>query len=176
MSDDSQGPSMAPTLLTTEEEFLTRAVDKWMKFQVGMWEHVNKKLEKEIKLSSVFSTSFRITVIFLSAAVTTISNIDSISRTIITITAGVLTALTGIEAYLSFSQRLSEARKQQREIEALRDRLRFEWFVQVEIEGTMEKRISSAKKLLERGPREYNEILTKYALKGDSGQKPQVNQ
>ncbi len=176
MSKDSQAPSMAPTLLTTEEEFLARAVDKWMKFQVGVWEHVNKKLEKEIAVSSAFAASFRVIVIILSATVTTISNIDSISRILVTITAGVLTALTGIEAYLSFSQRLSDARKQQREIEALRDRLRFEWFVQVEIEGNIEKRISSAKKLLERGPREYNEILTKYALKGEGGQKPEVNQ
>ena len=176
MSDTEQGPVFSPTLLTENEDFLVRAVDKWMKFQVGVWEHVNTKLEKEIRLASAFSVSFRLIVILLSSAVTTISNIDSISRTFITITAGILTALTGIEAYLSFSQRLSDARKQQREIESLRDRLRFEWFVQVEIEGNMEKRIAAAKKLLERGPREYNEILTQYALKGDSTQKPQVSQ
>ncbi len=43
---------------------------------------------------------------------------------------GVMTALTGIEAFLKFGEKQSESKKQQREIEDLRDELRFEWFTE----------------------------------------------
>lgn len=168
-------PTQNPKLLTTDQEFLERAVEKWLKFQTGMWENVNRKLEPEIKSSRRLSTTLRMTVIFLSAAVTTVSSIDTVTRTAVTLLAGVLTALTGVEAYLRAGERQSDAKKQQREIEALRDSLRYEWFVRVEVEGDLPKRLAAAKELLERGPREYNEILTKYALKADNPDKPHMN-
>ena len=83
--------------------------------------------------------------------------------------------MTGIEAFLRAGERQSDAKKQQREIEALRDRLRYEWFVRVEIEGDMARRLTAAKELLERGPRDYNEILSKYALKAENPDKPHLN-
>ena len=168
-------PALSPKLLTTDEEFLERAVEKWLKFQTGMWDNVNRKLEPEIKTSQRWSIALRVIIILLSAAVTTISNIDAITRNVVTITAGLLTALTGIEAFLQAGEREAAAKKQQREIEALRDKLRYEWFVRVEIEGAMEKRLIAAKEMLERGPNEYNDILTKYALKADNPDKPHMN-
>ena len=168
-------PSLAPRLLTEDRDFLVRAVEKWLKFQTAVWDHVNHKLEREVKSARRFSLLFRITIIVLSATVTTVSDIDGVPRTAVTVLAGALTALTGIEAFLRFGERQSEAKKQQREIEALRDKLRFEWFVTVEVEGETSERLKAARSLLQRGPEEYNSILTKYALKGDSGSKPQVS-
>ena len=128
-----------------------------------------------MKISRRLSILLRVTIIVLSAAVTTVSNIDVVSRTVVTIVAGVLTGLTGIEAFVRAGERQSDAKRQQREIEALRDRLRYEWFVRVEIAGDLTQRLAAAKELLERGPREYNEVLNKYALKSDSDNKPQLN-
>ncbi|HLF25732.1 MAG TPA: hypothetical protein VJG32_05305 [Anaerolineae bacterium] len=168
-------PSLSPKVLTTDDEFLTRAVEKWLKFQTGMWDHVNAKLNNLIRDNYNLSLTFRMTIILLSAVVTTISSIEGVSRTAVTLIAGSLTALTGLEAFLKCQERQIDARKQQREIEALRDKLRFEWFVKVEVEGDMQQRLAAAKALLEKGPQEYNEILSKYALKGGEGEKPQVN-
>ena len=168
-------PTLSPKILTEEEDLLTRAVHKWLNFQTSMWNQVNEKLESEVKTYSLWSVVFRVTIIILSASVTMISDIDRVPRTAVTVVAGVLTALTGIEAYLKFGEQQAEAKKQQREIEALRDKLRFEWFSEVEIEGDMEKRIKAAKRLLEEGPEAYNEVLNKYVLKAESDQEPQVN-
>jgi hypothetical protein len=168
-------PTLSPKILTEEKDLLTRAVYKWLNFQTDMWSQINEKLEREVKVYSLWSVVFRVTIIILSASVTMISDIDLVPRTAVTIVAGVLTALTGIEAYLKFGEQQSETRRQQREIEALRDKLRFEWFSEVEIEGDMGKRIKAAKRLLEEGPEAYNEVLNKYVLKGETDQEPQVN-
>ena len=111
----------------------------------------------------------------LSATITTISDIEIVARTTVTIVAGVLTALTGIEVFLKYSERQTDSRKMQREIEALRDELRFEWFNRVEIEGNMKDRLKAAKELLDDGPDAYNEILNKYVLKGEGGEEPIMN-
>ena len=44
-----------------------------------------------------------------------------------------------------------------------------------EVEGDLTKRLAAAKELLQSGPREYNELLTKYALKADNPDKPHMN-
>jgi len=168
-------PNLSPKILTEDKDLLTRAVHKWLGFQTNMWSQVNEKLEKEIKVYSRWSVIFRVTIIILSASITMISDVDLVPRTAVTIFAGLMTALTGIEAYLKFSENQAQAKRQQREIEALRDKLRFEWFSNVEIEGDMDKRIEAAKRLLEEGPEAYNDVLNKYVLKGKNDQQPQVN-
>ena len=168
-------PTLSPKILTEEKDLLTRAVHKWLSFQKNMWNQVNVQLEKEINVYTRWSLIFRLVIITLSASVTTISDIDVVPRTVVTIIAGVMTALTGIEAFLKFSERQSDSRKQQREIEALRDELRFEWFANVEIENDMKKRIRAAKKLLEKGPDSYNDVLNKYVLKAKNDEAPEVN-
>ena len=64
-------------------------------------------------------------------------------------------------------------KKQQREIEALRDKLRYDWMVHVELETDRKKQLDEAKRLLEVGPTAYNEILNKYAVSKE-GDKPQA--
>jgi len=168
-------PTLSPKILTDDKDLLSRAVHKWINFQTNMWSQVNEKLEKEVRVYSRWSVFFRVTIIILSASITMISDIDLVPRTAVTFIAGILTALTGIEAYLKFSEQQAVAKRQQREIEALRDKLRFEWFSNVEIEGDMDKRIEAAKRLLEEGPEAYNDVLNKYVLKGKNDQQPQVN-
>lgn len=168
-------PELSPKILTEDKDLLTRAVHKWINFQRNMWNQVNNKLQKEIRIYSRWSIFFRIIIIILSASVTVISDIEFVPRVAVTIVAGIMTALTGIEAFLKFGEKQSESKKQQREIEALRDELRFEWFTRVEIEGDMKNRIRAAKELLEEGPEAYNEILNKYILKAESDQAPEVN-
>ena len=85
VSDPEAQPS--PKLLTGDEEFLERAVEKWLKFQTGIWDNVNIKLEPEIKSSRRWSITLRLFIILLSAAVTTVSNIDTITRNVVTIMA-----------------------------------------------------------------------------------------
>lgn len=168
-------PTLSPKLLTDDKEMLVRAVEKWLKFQNSIWNQINLNLERTIKAQYRTATILRIVIICLSALLTTISNSNDIPRTVVTIAAGSMTALTGIEAFLKLNERQAEARKQQREIEALRDRLRFEWFVNVEVEKNMQERLSNAKKLLEEGPKTYNELLNKYALKAEGGEAPKLN-
>ncbi len=76
---------------------------------------------------------------------------------------------------MKFTDRQSEERRQQREIEALRDKLRYDWFVHVEIEPEMKTRLDAAKRLLKDGPEQYNEVLNKYALKAEGDPKPEAN-
>jgi hypothetical protein len=136
---------------------------------------VNGKLENEIHFSGVLSMWLRILIIVISAAITTMSSINGIPRVIITVIAGTLTALTGIEAYLKLSDRQSNARKMQREIEHLRDDLRFQWFNEVEVPdyaADFPKRLAAARDLLKEGPEQYNAILDKYAMKAEKGATP----
>jgi len=176
MTSNEQKPTLSPKLLTTDEEMLVRAVEKWLKFQTSVWDHVNCKLEPRISRIDTVGILLRIIIIVTSALLTTLSGIELISTTMISIIAGTLTALTGIEAYLKLNETETQFRRQQREIEALRDKLRYEWFVKVEIEGDMQKRLNAAKKLLEEGPNAYNEILNKYSLKAYNGGAPTLNE
>jgi len=168
-------PSLSPKILTDERELLERIVHKWLQFQTNMWNQVNISKEKEIRTYSHGALVFRILIIILSASVTVIADIDEITRTTVTFVAGFLTTLTGIEAFLKFGERQLDARKQQREIEALRDQLRFDWFVNVEVENDFKKRLAAGKELLEKGPDSYNELLNKYVLKAESREAPQAN-
>jgi hypothetical protein len=168
-------PQMSPKILTDEKEMLAKAVDKWIKFNQAIWGQVNGKLETEIRRSGVLSMWLRLAIITISAAITTMSSISDIPRVIITVVAGTMTALTGIEAYLKLSDRQSNARKMQREIEHLRDDLRFQWFNEVEVPDYADdysKRLDAARKLLLDGPEKYNQILDKYATKADKGATP----
>lgn len=174
-SKSTTQPALTPKLITDEKEILVRAAEKWLKFNQAVWDHINLKLQVNIERSGKASLGLRLVIIVLAAAITTLSDIEAVSRTFVTIIAGVLTALTGIEAYLKLGERHLETKRQQREIEALRDRYRFRWFVEVETEPDMEKRIHAAKKLLEEAPEAYNDVLNKYALKAEKGEAPQAN-
>jgi len=175
MSPDESKPVLSPKFVTDEKDMLVRAVEKWLKFQTAMWNQVNSKLEKQSVASGRWDVITRLAIISLSATLTTLSDWPGIEGGLLRVIAGVLTALTGIEAYLKLGEKQSSARRQQREIEALRDRLRFEWFVRVEVQPDMTKRLDAAKKLLEEGPREYNEILNKYYLKSSTNEAPTIN-
>ncbi len=162
-------------LLTDDKEMLVRAIDKWIKFNQGIWAQINNKLEVEIRRAGIFSIWMRVAIIIISAAITTMSSINGIPRVIITVIAGILTALTGVEAFLKLGERQSNARKMQREIEHLRDDLRFKWFNEVEVPdyaADFPKRLDAARKLLEDGPEQYNQILDKYAMKAEKGVAP----
>lgn len=168
-------PELTPKLLSDEKEVLIRAAEKWLSFHKCVWENINIKLENDIRRFGLISISLRLLIIILSASVTTISSMDEVQRKVVTISSGVLTALTGVEAFLKYGERQMETKRQQREIEALRDQIRYKWFVEVEIEPDMDKRILAAKKLLQEGPSSYNEILNKYALKAEKGEEPAAN-
>lgn len=174
-SDESPPSKMVLRILTDDKEMLERAVEKWIKFNQGIWGQVNGKLESEIQRSGTLAMWLRIIIIVISAAITTMSSITGIPRVIITVIAGVMTGLTGIEAYLKLGERQTNARKMQREIEHLRDDLRFQWFDAVEVPGKdvdYSQRLDAARKLLESGPEQYNQILDKYAMKAEKGATP----
>jgi hypothetical protein len=117
-----------------------------------------------------------VVITILSAAITTLSNIDEIPRTIITIIAGILTMITGIEAYYKFNERSFDAKKTQRELEALRDELRYAWFVDVEVgNGSLDDRLVHARKMLMNGSARYNEVLTKYVMESEKVEQPEIN-
>ena len=173
--DKNSKPKMSPRILTRDEDLLTQSVTKWMGFMNNLWSLVNIKLENQSRWNAAWGTTFRLLIILLSSSVTVMADLDQVPRSVVTIVAGVMTALTGMEAFLKFNERQLEARRQQREIEALRDELRFEWFARVEVEGDMKKRLKAARILLQSGPKDYNEILNKYVLKAEKGDAPSVN-
>ena len=162
---------MSIKLVTNEDEALQRAIYKWVKFQQSIWAQVAEKLEWPSRTCSRWSIILRVTIIVLSTALTTFSNLPEVPRNGITVTAGILTGLTAIEAFFRLAEKHGEMRKQQREIEGLREKLRYEWMVKVELETDRAKQITEAKRLLEEGPEAYNEILNKYAL-SKQGDKP----
>lgn len=164
---------MSIKLVTNDDEALQRAIYKWVKFQQSMWMQVAEKLEWPSRACSRWSIILRVTIIVLSTALTTFSNLPEVPRNGITVTAGVITGLTAIEAFFRLSEKHGEMKKQQREIEALRDNLRYDWMVHVELETDRRKQLEEAKRLLEEGPAAYNEILNKYAVSKE-GDKPQA--
>ncbi|MBM4424508.1 MAG: hypothetical protein FJ030_14165 [Chloroflexi bacterium] len=172
MSVTTEEP-MTIKLVANDGEALQRAIYKWVKFQQSMWAQVAEKLEWPSRMCNRWSIILRLTIIILSTALTTFSNLSEVPRNGITLTAGVITGLTAIEAFFRLSEKHGEMKKQQREIEALRDKLRYEWMVAVELETNMEKQLVEAKRLLKEGPAAYNEILNKYAVSKE-GDKPQA--
>ena len=165
--------SMNIKLVESDEEVIQRAIYKWVRFQQNMWAQVAERLEIPSGVCNRWAIVLRVSVILLSTALTTVSNLDIVPRNGIAITAGVITALTAIEAFFRLAEKHGEMKKQQREIEALRDKLRYEWMVKVELETDLQKQLAEAKRLLEEGPKAYNDILNKYAL-SKQGDKPQA--
>lgn len=157
--------------VSDDEEILARAVYKWVKFQQNMWAQVAERLEGPSRSCNWWAVALRLSIIILSTALTVFSNLAAIDRNYITVVAGAVTGLTAIEAFFRLAEKHGEMRKQQREIEGLREKLRYEWMVKVELETDRAKQIAEAKRLLEEGPEAYNEILNKYAL-SKQGDKP----
>ncbi len=163
MTDDAQNKDFA--IVKTDQEALISAVDKWVHFQRTIWKKINVEMIRPAKGQARWAIGLRLTIIILSATVTTLSGLlPPSSQDIITVLAGTLTAITGIEAYFKFSGRIAQNKRQQRDLEALRDKLRYDWSVKVEIETDMDKRLVEAKKLLVDGPEEYNAILNSFAI------------
>lgn len=156
----------------SQEEALIRAIKKWIQFQRGMWQHIVLRIDKPGRRAEWVGNLFRISIILLSALITTIADIDSIPRVWITILAGVLTAVTGIEGYFRFGEKRAELMRQQRELQTKRDDLRYEWAVHVELEPDLEKRLAAAKELLLRGPDDYNYILNKFVDQPKDEERP----
>ncbi|HPH98307.1 MAG TPA: hypothetical protein PKW33_19995 [Anaerolineaceae bacterium] len=160
-------------IVADDQQALERAILKWVKFQQTMWVHITARLEGPSNTYNNWATTFRITIIILSAVITAISGIEGVPLVMITILSGVLTALTGVEAFLKFAERRAEMQRQQRELQAKRDDLRYQWMIEVELETDLDKRLKSAKRLLIEGPKAFNDILNKYAFKSkESDQAP----
>jgi len=151
----------------TNEEAFQLALNKWLTFNKVMRNHTNALLQKQISRQEAWGAIFRTLIIILSALVTVIADVQIVERFTVTIVAGTLTALTGIEAYFQFNQRRLEAQRRQREVEALRYKLRFQWLTTVQMETDETRRLEAAKKFLWEGQEAYNAILNKYVLKPD---------
>jgi hypothetical protein len=153
-------------VVMNNEQALQRAIYKWIKFMQAMWGQIkDENEERKKKTYNILGILFRVVIIVLSATITTISDISGVPRTVITIFAGTMTALTGIEAYIRFTERGLAIQQQQREVQALRDDLRYKWMIAVELEPDLDKRLEAAKSLLDSGPKSYNNILNKYTFK-----------
>jgi len=180
MSDQSlpaskSGDAEVPALLKDDDDLLKRAILKWVRFNQDVFNYI-QVLGVLIRRYNTWGTLLRVVIIILSAAITTLSNIDEIPRTIITIIAGILTMITGIEAYYKFNERSFDAKKTQRELEALRDELRYAWFVDVEVgNGSLDDRLVHARKMLMNGSARYNEVLTKYVMESEKVEQPEIN-
>lgn len=163
------------TIVETEEEALIRAVDRWVRFQRGMWGKISMEMIEPSKGLARWAIYLRLAIILLSATVTALSGLLPEGYSwIITIIAAVLTAITGIEGYFKFSERIAQNKRQQRELETLRDELRYRWAVEVELETDMKTRLENAKILLNDGPDQYNDILNKFAIKTEETGAPSV--
>ena len=159
-------------IVKNEDDVLLRAIYKWVRFMQAMWAQItDKDQERRKKRYEILGIVFRVVIISLSTIVTTVSDISEVPRTTITILAGILTAFTGIETYFRFSERSLSIQQQQREIQSLRDELRYRWMIGVELETDTKKRINSARDLLQNGPKVYNNILNKYVFKSKESDK-----
>jgi|GEM_PF-1189121 len=156
-------------IVADREQVLRRAIERWIEFYKRMWNDSNVALELLSKRFGLWGTFMRVAVIILSVAVTTISGLDLSTQNTITILAGILTVATSIEGFFLLLDRQTEVKQMQREIQTLRDKLAYDWMVNVELETEMDARLDAAKNLLESGPAAYNEILNKYAFKSEDG-------
>jgi hypothetical protein len=185
MVDDRQNPNVEMneqnaqkdyTIVKTDEEALKHAVKKWVHFQRAIWKKINYEMIDPSKSLALGAILLRLTIIVLAATVTTLSGLlPEDLQGIVTVLAGLLTAITGIEAYFKFSERISQNKRQQRELEAKRDELRYRWFIDVEMETDMKKRLKCAKDLLDSGPKEYNKILNSFAIETEETRAPFVH-
>lgn len=168
-SQQQQDDIMPPIgeMAENREQAIYIAAQKWKRFNRVMQAHITQ-LRTEASYNDWWGAIFRLSIIILSASVTVISAVvGDNQKYIATIVGGVLTALAGIEAYFRFNRRESEARRQQREIEALRYRLRHQWITTVQMENDVEKRFGAAIKFLQDGQDAYNVILNNYTLQSD---------
>ena len=155
-------------IISNQEEILKRAIDRWVEFYKRMWSDSNVVLERTGRQYNLWGNFLRITVILFSVCVTTVSGLE-VDRSIITILAGILTLFTSVEGFFLLLDRQSEVKQMQREMQALRDELAYEWMITVELETEIDQRIAAAKKMLKEGPAAYNELLNKYAFKSEEG-------
>ena len=148
-----------------KEEAVDLAGQKWKRFNHLMLAHT-AQLHAEASHNDRWGAITRVSIIILSASVTVISAVvGDNQRYIVTILGGVLTVLAGIEAYFRFNRRESEAKRQQREVEALRFKLRHQWVTTVQMETLLERRFDAATKFLLEGQESYNVILNNYTFK-----------
>ena len=154
-----------------EEEALQVAIEKWIRYQYHLWEESN---QHPLKLLDFLSAFFRIAIILLSASITTMSDIESIPRTTITIIGGVLTVLAGVEGYFKLADRRVAAENRKRELLAERDKWGYQWMVSVELETDTKKALASAKELLQVAPQATNDLMNKYVQRssGEPTTKP----
>ncbi len=150
---------------TSDEAALQIAIEKWVRFQYRVWQEAN---QQPIKLYGYSSTFLRLAIIFLSAAITTLSDISSIERTTITIIGGVLTVLTGVEGYLRLADQKVTGENRRRELLAERDKWRYKWMVEVELESNTKKALAAAKRLLQTAPLAINDSMNKYMQRSGS--------
>jgi hypothetical protein len=142
------------------EDSVQIAIKKWIRHQYYIWREATAQ---NVKLYEIAGNIMRILIIALAASITTMSDIEDIPRTVITIIGGVMTVLTGVEGYLKLSDRRSVGENQKRELLAERDKWGYKWMVEVELEKDGEKALKSAKELLEKAPAAINELLVKYS-------------
>jgi hypothetical protein len=162
MSTDRSDTDAADTYLRPKnvEDSLQVAITKWIRHQYFIWKEATAQ---PVKTFSIWSTTLRIMIIALAASITTMSDIDIVPRTVITIIGGVMTILTGVEGYLKLSDRHSTGQNQKRELLAERDKWGYKWMVEVELETDSAEALKAAKKLLEAAPAAINELLVRYS-------------
>lgn len=146
-------------------EALQRAIPKWIRSQRDIWDEA---MALSVKRFAIWSTLLRIMIIVLAGSITTMSDIDFVPRTVITIIGGVLTVLAGIEGYLKLADRHSAGENQKRELLAERDKWRYQWMVDVELQPDDDEALEKAKILLQDAPKAFNELLVKYASRKTS--------
>lgn len=142
-----------------DSEALQVAIEKWIRFQYHIWEETKKQPLRFLDLSS---TLLRIAIIALSASITTMSDIDAIPRTTITIVGGILTILAGTEGYLKLADRKAAGENRRQELLAERDKWGYKWMVEVELQTDTAKALKTAKELLKTAPQSVNDLLSKY--------------
>jgi hypothetical protein len=176
LPESKSAGSKAPALLESDEAQMKRAITKWVGFNQDVFKYI-QHLGGHIRLYNRWGGAMRVVIIIFSATITTLSDIDSVPRTLITVIAGILTIITGVEAYYKFTERSFDAKKTQRELEELRDKLRYAWFVDVEIgSGKLDERLESARRMLTDGPAEYNGVLTKYVMESEKAEAPAISE
>jgi hypothetical protein len=157
--------------VTNDEEALQIAIEKWIRYQYHIWEESS---QPSLKLLDFFNTFFRISMILLSASITTMSDIELVPRTTITIIGGILTVLAGVEGFFKLTDRRVLAENRKRELLAERDKWGYQWMVDVELEKDTSKALVAAKKLLLVAPQATNDLMNKYVQRssGEPTTKP----
>ena len=142
-----------------DNEALQVAIDKWVRFQYRIWQET---LEQPLGRYNLWSIVFRVMIIVLAGSITVMSDMDTVPRIGITIVAGVLTILTGVEGYLKLADRKVAGENRKRELLAEQDKWSYDWMVKVELEIDTAKALTESKKLLVDAPKAINDLLGKY--------------